>query len=89
MKKTVRFIFASLSAVFLFLTLTAPVISSFMQGYYKGSIDVISENTQVLIEKKQFWTAIGETKIFLIIFLIFLFLFFVTELIVWRKKSTN
>lgn len=89
MKRIARLVFISLSSVFLFLTLTIPIISSRMQGYYKGLIDTMPENTQVLIEKKQTWVAIGETKIFLIIFLIFLFSFLITELIARTKKSSN
>ena len=89
MKRIARLVFISLSSVFLFLTLTIPIISSHMQGYYKGLIDTMPENTQVLIEKKQTWVAIGETKIFLIIFLIFLFSFLITELIARTKKSSN
>ena len=89
MKRIARLVFISLSSVFLFLTLTIPIIISHMQGYYKGLIDTMPENTQVLIEKKQTWVAIGETKIFLIIFLIFLFSFLITELIAKMKKSSD
>ena len=74
MKRIIRSIFISLSAVAFVLTLSAPIISSHMQGYYKRLIDDMPNNTPVLLEKKQDWATFGETKIFITIFLIFLFL---------------
>jgi len=84
MKKIIRRIFVSLSAVSLALTLSVPIISSHMQSYYKGLIG--TENTQVWLEKKRMWATLGETEIFAILFLIFLFLLFISELIIRLKK---
>ena len=86
MKRIIRSVFGSLSAIALILTLSAPIISSNMQGYYKGLISEMPENTQVLLEKKQIWATFGETKLFVTIFLIFLFCFLISELIIWIKK---
>ena len=87
MKKIIRSVFVSLSAITLILTLSAPIISSNMQGYYKELISEIPENTQVLLEKKQAWANFGETKLFITIFLILLFCFLISELIIWIKKE--
>ena len=89
MKKIMRSVFASLSAITLILALSAPIISSNIQGYYKGLISEMPENTQVLLEKKQIWATFGETKLFITIFLIFLFCFFISELIIWIKKDNR
>ncbi len=89
MKKIARCILGSLCVISLFFTLTAPIISSYMQGYYKGLISTSPENTQALLEKKQTWVTIGETEFFAILFLIILFSFLITELIVWIRKSAN
>ena len=51
MKRIIRSVFVSLSAITLILTLSAPIISSNMQGYYKELISEMPENTQVLLEK--------------------------------------
>ncbi len=87
MKRVVRVIFVVLNSIFLLLTLILPIVSSHMQSYYKGLIDTISENTQELLDKKQFWATIGETKIFVILFLIFLLSFVISELIIWIKNK--
>ena len=58
-----------------------------MQSYYKGLMDTMPENTQALLDKKDFWVAIGETKIFAILFLAVLLSFVIMELIVWIKKK--
>ena len=89
MKKIMRSVFASLSAITLILALSAPIISSNIQGYYKGLISEMPENTQVLLEKKQIWATFGETKLFIAIFLIFLFCFLISELIIWFKKDNR
>ena len=89
MKRIIRSIFVSLSAIALILTLSAPIIGSNMQGYYKGLISEIPENTQALLEKKQAWAAFGETKLFITMFVIFLFCFLISELIIWFKKWSS
>ena len=87
MKRVVRVIFVVLNSIFLLLTLISPIISSYMQSYYKGLMDTMPENTQALLDKKDFWVAIGETKIFAILFLAVLLSFVIMELIVWIKKN--
>ena len=89
MKRIIRSVFVSLSAITLILTLSAPIISSNMQGYYKDLISEMPENTQVLLEKKHAWATFGETKLFITIFLIFLFCFLISELIIWIKKDNR
>ena len=89
MKRIIRSVFVSLSAITLILTLSAPIISSNMQGYYKELINEMPENTQVLLEKKQIWATFGETKLFITIFLIVLFCFLISELIIWIKKDNR
>ena len=89
MKRILRSVFGSLSAITLILTLSAPIISSNMQGYYKELISEMPENTQVLLEKKHAWATFGETKFFITIFLIFLFCFLISELIIWIKKDNR
>jgi hypothetical protein len=86
MTRIIRKVLVSLSAITLILTLSAPITSNNMQGYYKELISEMPENTQVLLEKKQFWATLGETKLFLILFLIFLFCFLISEMIIWIKK---
>ena len=87
MKKAAKITFISLCIILLFLALFAPIISSHMQGYYKGLIGTSIENTQTLLEKKQLWVTIGETKIFFILFFIILFSFLITELIMWIRRN--
>ena len=52
MKRIIRSVLGSLSAITLILTLSAPIISSNMQGYYKDLISEMPENTKVLLEKR-------------------------------------
>lgn len=87
MKKIIRTIFVSLCSISLLLTLIAPITSSYMQAYYKGLIDAMPENAQALLDNKQIWATIGETKIFVILLLFFLFCFAVSELIIWIKNK--
>ena len=89
MKRIIRSILVSLSVITLILTLSAPIISSNMQGYYKGLISEIPESTHVLLEKKQAWATFGETKLFITMFVIFLFCFLISELIIWIKKDSR
>ena len=89
MKKIIRRILLSLSAAALALTLSAPVISSYMQSYYKGLIAPMQGNTQIWLEKKQAWAAFGETKIFITIFLVLLFSFLFSELVIRIKKARS
>ena len=89
MKRIIRSILGSLSVITLILTLSAPIISSNMQGYYKGLISEIPESTHVLLEKKQAWATFGETKLFITMFVIFLFCFLISELIIWIKKDSR
>ena len=67
--KILKIIFGSLCFVFALFTVTAPLLSSHMQGYYKGQIDDFSRSAEELLAKKQFWAQIGETYIFFYIFL--------------------
>lgn len=62
MKRIIRSVFASLSAITLILTLSAPIVSSHMQDYYKGFIDTMPENTQVLLEKSKLGQLLVKLK---------------------------
>ena len=78
MKRIIRSVFVSLSAITLILTLSAPIISSNMQGYYKELISEMPENTQVLLEKKAClgnfrWNQAFYNNIFNLSFLFFNF----------------
>lgn len=86
MKKAIRTVFISLSSLVLLRTLAAPIAGSHMQGYYKGQIDAIPANTQALLEKKQIWVTIGETKVFLILLVVSLLAFVVSEWIIRIKN---
>ena len=89
MKKIIRTILLSLCSMFLLLTLIAPIASSYMQGYYKSLIDTMPENTQALLDKKQIWVTIAETKFFVILLFIFLLSFAISELIIWTKHKKS
>ena len=51
-------IFITIIVVILTLTL----ISSYMQSYYKSQMDDKIENTEELLNKKDFWVKVGEPQ---------------------------
>lgn len=87
MRKGPKIFFFIISLVFFVLTLSAPLVSSIMQSYYKGFVG--SENTEALLEKKAMWAQIGETKIFFILFLISVTVFILAELFVLLSKAKS
>ena len=84
--KTVRIIIASLLAISAFLMAVVPILSSYMQNHYKNQLDDFTKETKVLLEKKQFWAQIGESPIFLYIFLGCLSVLSILLLIVWLRR---
>lgn len=85
MQKGPKRFFFIISSAFFVLTLSAPLLSSIMQDYYKDF--EASENMEALLEKKAMWAEIGETKIFFILFLVSVTVFLLTELFVFVKKK--
>lgn len=78
MRKITRTVLAILSGVSILCCITAPIISSIMQSYYKSLLPIA--NTEEILNQKQFWAWVGETKIFLIIFLVMVGSFLITEI---------
>ncbi len=64
-----------------------PFLSSHMQGYYKSILD--PQNAKEVLDKKQLWAQLGETKIFFYVFLVFLVVLIVFYLIVWLKNRNS
>lgn len=87
--KIIKIILSSFCALAFFLTVTIPILSSYMQGYYKGLIGVHYEDTRALLEKKKFWSQLGETKVFFYVFLASVFVLIVYTLIIWLKKRVH
>lgn len=86
--RILKVILVVLCLVSFVITITAPIISSYMQGYYKSQFqNGVTDNSKQLLEKKQLWAQIGETKIFLYILIfniicssmIFAFMWFKTH----------
>ena len=73
----------TISAISVVLT---PLIGSYMQGYYKAQIDDKPELTEFLLEQKNFWVQISESKIFIIVCGVFLVLFLLSLLTLLFKK---
>lgn len=87
MRKGLKIFFFIISLVFFVLTLSAPLLSSIMQDYYKDF--EASENMEALLEEKAMWAEIGETKIFFVLFLVFVTIFILAELFVLLSKAKN
>lgn len=86
MKNILRTILIFLSGVSFLCFIVAPLIGSYMQNRYKDLLSIAAD-TEAVLEKKRFWTSVGETKIFLIVFLAFLGCLLTAELIFWLKRS--
>ncbi len=83
MKKTIRCIWILLCGISLLLALAVPVISSYMQGYYKAMIDTSPE----FLYEKRTWAKIGGTDILWVLFLIIILSFVITEIIIYLKNK--
>ena len=58
-------IFKFLCVVFIIvivIMLALTLISSYMQDYYKSQLDDTIENTEKLLNKKDFWAKVGEPQ---------------------------
>lgn len=84
MRKITRTVLAILSGVSILCCITAPIISSIMQSHYKSLLPIA--NTEEILNQKQFWAWVGQTKIFLIIFLVMVGSFLITEMIFLLKS---
>ena len=84
--KKVKLVIMILSIASLVLTLFLPLLSSYMQNHYKNLLDSTSPNIQILLEKKQFWAQIGETRWFLYISLGLIAVFLFILLISWLQR---
>lgn len=87
--KIFKIIIVSLLVVSALLTVLAPMISSYMQDYYKGQLEDFTKNTEELLQKKQFWVQIGDSPIFLCIFLGCLVAFFTMVFVIRMRKKAH
>lgn len=87
--KTLKIITGVLSGISALITVTMPILSSNMQGFYKSQIDDFSKNTQELLDKKLFWAQIGESNVFAIVFIICVCLFLGILFIDFVNKRKN
>ena len=89
--KKLKIITGTLSAISALIMIAIPFLSSYMQGFYKSQIDDFSKNAQELLDKKQFWAQLGETYIFLYVFIacvsIFVILMFISHLKLKNQKN--
>ena len=87
--KIIKILLSSLCALAFLLTVTMPILSSYMQNYYKGLMGDHFKDTQELLGKKHFWSQLGETKTFFYVFLALVLVLIVFTLIVWIKNRDN
>ena len=87
--KIVKYIAGALCLLFLFLTVGAPLLSSRMQGHYKGMIATDPQNTALWLEKKDAWIPLGETFVFLYGFLCSVGGFSVILLADWWRQRSR
>ena len=78
-----------LCALSFLLTVAVPIVSSYMQNYYKGLMGTYLTDTQKLLEKKHFWSQLGETKTFFYVFLASILTLIIFSLIAWFKNRNN
>ena len=60
-----------------------------MQLFYKSQLPASTEVTKELLNKKQFWASLGESKIFGIVFIVCLCLLLTVLLIDFIIKKKN
>ena len=85
--KVLRNILAVLSAVSFLITILMPFISSKMQDYYKSlSLD---EWSQEILDKKLFWSQLGETYVFLYASVICTCAFLIVALVMYLRNRSN
>ena len=87
--KTAKYLAGALCLLFLFLTVGASLLSSNMQGHYKGMMATDPQNTALWLEKKDAWIPLGETFLFLYGFLCSVGCFSVILLADWLIKRKN
>ncbi|MBR5473606.1 MAG: hypothetical protein IKU82_06445 [Clostridia bacterium] len=87
--KTLKIITGALSAISALIMIAIPFLSSYMQGFYKSQIDDFSKSAQELLDKKQFWAQIGESYLFLYIFIACVSLFVIVIFIDWLKARKS
>ncbi len=85
--RILKYITSVLCIISAILCLGVPYLSSCMQGYYKAQIDICSDNTQELLDKKKFWANLGESPIMLYIFILCLIILFAVLIIEQVRKK--
>lgn len=84
--KTIKTVLLSLCALSFSLTVSMPILSSYMQSYYKDLIGTYTKDTQELLEKKHLWVQLGQTKAYFCVFLVFALVLIILTIIVWLKE---
>ena len=76
-----------LLCIVLLITIVAlPLISSFMQDFYKSQLEDTDKDAEKILNKKNLWAKLGEPSLILYIFLFWILLCAVIVLIHWIKK---
>ena len=89
MKKIIRIVVLSLCVLSGVLRVCIPAVSSSMQGYYKSLIDN-PEIAKTALEKKRMWANIYENSVYFdYLFIAFICLFLIVELIFWLNKKAK
>lgn len=88
--KTLKIITGIISIISALTMVAMPVLSSHMQSFYKSQTPAVSAQlTKGLLDKKQFWVQIGESNIFVIVFIACLCLFLTALLFDFIIKKTK
>ena len=89
--KILRITLLTLCILSLVVTIAMPLLSSYMQGYYKAQLDGTNtnEDAEELLNQKALWARIGETRIFSYIFLFFTCTAAVVQLPKWIRGWGN
>lgn len=89
--RILKYISSAICAIAAFITISMPLISSQIQGYYKGLLEDPAKASAAVLEKKQFWVQVGESHVFFYIFLICLTVFLAVVLadILLKKRRAK
>lgn len=83
--KILKIVTGVLSAMSALIMIAMPILSSKMQGFYKTQTPASAQLTKELLDKKQLWVQIGESKVFFYIFITCVSAFVIVWLIDWLK----
>lgn len=88
--KKLKIITGIISIISALTVVVVPFLSSQMQGFYKTQMPASAQLTKELLNKKQLWVQIGESKVFFYIFIACVSAFVIVLLIDWLKlKKTK